>query len=294
MIKKSIDRKVFNTIAYIVVIITSLICILPFVFVISGSFSDQKDIYNYGYSIVPKSFSLEAYKIAFLSPNEILRAYINTIGVTIVGTCVGLILTAMTGYVLSRKDFEWRNKISFFFYFTMVFNVGLVPWYIICVNFLKLNDTYLALLIPFIMNVFYILVMKSFMSSIPQAIHESARVDGANDILIFIKIILPISKPALASIGLFIALGYWNDWYTSFMFISNKELYSLQFYLYKVVSGAEALQRLSNVVGVDTASIPTETLKLAMTVIATGPIVLLYPYIQKYFIKGLTIGAVKG
>jgi len=294
MIKNTIDRKIFIVIAYTTIIFTSMICLIPFMLVISGSISNQASIYQYGYSIIPKSISLEAYKIAFLSPDEIIRSYANTIGVTVVGTSIGLLITAMTGYVLSRKDFEWRNKISFFFYFTMIFNVGLVPWYIICVNFLKLNDTYFALLIPFVLNVFYILVMKSFMSSIPQAIHESARVDGANDIHIFIRIILPMSKPALASIGLFIALGYWNDWYTSFMFISNKDLFSLQFYLYKVVSGAEAFQQLSSVVGVDPASIPTEPLKLAMTVIVIGPIVLLYPHIQKYFVKGLTIGAVKG
>lgn len=199
----------------------------------------------------------------------------------------------MTAYVLSRKDFEWRNKFSFFFYFTTIFNGGLVPWYILCVRYLKFNDNILGLLLPFMLSVFNILVMKSFMNSIPTAIIESAKIEGANDFMIFI-LILPLLKPALATIGLFIALMYWNDWFLSYIFMQNQKLFSLQYYLYKIVAGAEALKRLTNVPGRENVIVPTESLKLAMTIITTGPIIMLYPFVQRYFVAGLTIGAVKG
>jgi len=223
----------------------------------------------------------------------IVKAYGITVSTTILGTAVGLFVTAMTGYILSQKDFDWRNKFSFFFYFTLLFNGGVVPWYILCVKYLKLSDNYLALVLPFMLNVFYILVMKSFMNSVPYSISESARIDGANDFAIFLKLIIPLSKPALASIGLFVALGYWNDWYTTFMFIQNQDLYALQYYLFKIISGAQALQRLTYAPIAGVAVMPSEALKLAVVIVTTGPIVLLYPFVQKYFITGLTIGSVK-
>jgi putative aldouronate transport system permease protein len=294
MKKISKDRLLFLTVSYILISILAVICLLPFVLVISGSFSSQEAILKYGYSLFPREFSLQAYKAAFLMPTDLLRAYGVTILTTITGTTLGLFITAMTGYVLSRKDFEWRSKFAFFFYFTTLFSGGLVPWYILCVRYLKLGDSFIALVVPMMLNVFYLLVMKSFMASIPEAIYESGKIDGANDFTIFIRLILPLAKPALASIGLFIALGYWNDWYLSFIFIQNQKLFTLQFYLFRIVTGAQALQNLSGIPGIENIRIPTETLKLAMTVITIGPIFLLYPALQKYFVKGLTIGSVKG
>jgi putative aldouronate transport system permease protein len=294
MNRNSSDKLLFSIIGYIFILLVVMICILPFILIISGSFSNQTAILNYGYNILPRKFTLSAYQVAFLKPQAILNAYLVTIMATIAGTCFGLFITAMTGYVLSRKDFDWRNKFSFFFYFTTLFSGGLVSWYMLVMKYLKLGDSFFALVFPVMLNVFYIIIMKSFMSTIPLAISESAKLDGANDFKIFIKLILPLSKPALASLGLFIALGYWNDWFLSYMFIQNDHLFTLQFYLYKIVAGADALSKLSFVPGRDSASVPTETLKLAMTVIATGPIVFLYPFVQKYFVSGMTIGAVKG
>jgi putative aldouronate transport system permease protein len=288
------DRALFMAIGYLLITFAAVFCLFPFLLVIAGSFSSQETILKQGYSLWPRDFSLGAYRLAFLNPEALLRAYGVTSLATASGTALGLFITAMTAYVLTRKNFLWRNRFSFFFYFTTLFSGGLVPWYILCVRYLKLNDSFLALVVPFMLNVFNMLVMKSFMGAIPDAISESARIDGASDFRIFVLIMLPLSKPALATIGLFIALGYWNDWYTSFMFIQNDKLFSLQFYLYKIVSGAEALRRIASVAGIDRVTAPTEPLKLAMTVIATGPIVLLYPFVQRYFISGLTIGAVKG
>ena len=290
----SSDKLVFSAIGHVYILIVAALCILPFILIISGSLSNQEAILKYGYSLLPREFSLSAYQIAFEKPQAIVNAYLVTIMTTLAGTAAGLFFTSMTGYVLSRKDFEWRNKFSFFFYFTTLFSGGLVSWYIMIVKYLRLGDSFIALVLPVILNVFYIIIMKSFMTSIPSAVSESARIDGANDFEIFIKLILPLSKPALASIGLFIALGYWNDWFLAYMFIQKDSLFTLQYYLYKIVAGADALAKLSFVPGRDSSAIPTEILKLAMTVIATGPIVLLYPFVQRYFVSGLTIGAVKG
>jgi putative aldouronate transport system permease protein len=203
----------------------------------------------------------------------------------------------MTAYVLTRKDFEWRNKVSFYFYFTTLFSGGLVPWYILMVKYFHLKDSYLALLLPPLLSVFNMLVMKSYMSGIPDAITESAKIDGAGDFRIFAKLILPLAKPALATIGLFIALGYWNDWYNSMLFIQNEKLYSLQYFLYKIVNNVEAYKNILSQTGGSVnvkIDMPSESLKMALTVIVTGPIILLYPFVQKYFVQGITIGAVKG
>lgn len=295
--KKSRDVKALNVLSYTVIIVVALLCIIPFLIVIAGSFTDEKAILANGFSLFPKALSLDAYRTALKEPVEIIRAYGVTTSLTIMGTITGLFIVAMTAYVLQRKDFEWRNKFSFFFYFTTLFSGGLVPWYILMVKYLNFKNSYFALLVPLLLNVFNILVMKSYISGIPQALTESAKIDGAGDFEIFIKIILPLSKPALATVGLFIALGYWNDWYNCMLFINNEKLYSLQYYLYKIVNNIEAYKNIIAQTGGNAGMVvdlPSESLKMALTVIVTGPIILLYPFVQKYFVQGITIGAVKG
>lgn len=296
--KKSKDIKIFNLISYSIVALISLVCLIPFLLVLVGSFTDEKEIIMNGYSLFPSKLSLSAYKTALKEPIAILRAYGVTISLTVIGTSLGLFIVAMTGYVLQRKDFALRNKISFFFYFTTLFSGGLVPWYILMVKYLHLKDNYLALLLPPLLSVFNIIIMKSYISGIPQALTESAKIDGAGDFQIFIKIIIPLLKPALATVGLFIALGYWNDWYNSMLFINNEKLFSLQYYLYRIINNIEAYKNiLAQTGGSSIGSViemPTESLKMALAMIVTGPIVLLYPFVQKYFVSGITVGAVKG
>lgn len=219
---KQLDRKIFSGIGYVSLIFLAILCILPFVLVVSSSFTEENKIITEGYQFIPTAFSTEAYSILFKYPEQMIQAYLVTIGVTIIGTLLGLFLTSMTAYALSRKDFKWRNKFSFFFFFTTLFSGGLVPWYLLMVNYLDMKDTLAALVIPMMLNVFYIIVMKSFMGSIPEAIVESAKIDGAGDFKIYARLILPLSKPALATIGLFLALAYWNDWYNALLFISMK------------------------------------------------------------------------
>ncbi|MHA6482167.1 carbohydrate ABC transporter permease [Paenibacillus sp. strain BS8-2] len=289
------DRKLFSIMGYASLTILALLCLLPFLLVVSSSMTSEQKIIVDGYQFIPLEFSLEAFTILFKYPDQMINAYLVTIGVTAVGTLFGLLLTSMTSYALSRKDFKWRNKFSFFFFFTTLFNGGLVPWYLLIVNYLGMKDTLLALVIPLLLNVFYIIVMKSFLSGIPEAIVESAKIDGAGDFRIYVQLILPLSKPALATIGLFLALAYWNDWYHALLFVSDEKLMPLQYYLYKMLGNMDGMRKAMMGAGaVVTTSVPTESLKMAMTVVATGPILLAYPLVQRYFVQGLTIGAVKG
>ncbi|WP_374043646.1 carbohydrate ABC transporter permease [uncultured Paenibacillus sp.] len=293
--RKSVDRLLLQMIGTIALTLLAVFCLFPFILVISSSFTEESKIIEDGFQLIPTAFSLEAYSILFKYPQEMLKAYGVTISVTLLGTLFGLFLTSMTAYVLARKDFKWRSHFSFFFFFTTLFSGGLVPWYLLIVNYLDLKDTLIVLILPMLMNVFYIIVMKSFMSSIPEAIIESAKIDGAGDFQIFLRFVIPLSKPALATIGLFIALGYWNDWYNALLFISNSDLMPLQYYLYRLLGNMDGMRKAMMAAGaVASSDIPTESLKMAMTIVATGPIMIAYPFIQRYFVQGLTIGAVKG
>jgi putative aldouronate transport system permease protein len=293
--KKSADSVVFNTLGYIILIFLALLCVLPFLLIISGSFTDNYTAAHFGFAFWPSKFSLEAYNKAFQIPGQIYNAYKTTIIVTTCGTVILLILSSMTGYVLSRKDYKYRNVISFYFFFTTIFSGGLVPWYILCNEYLKFADHPLvAMVVPGLFSYFYIIIMRSFISGIPDSISESAKIDGANDFDIFIRFILPLSKPVLATVGLFAALGYWNDWYNAMLFVKNDKYYPLQYFLYMIINRMNTLNNLSKSLNIKQEDVPTETFKLAITVISTGPIILLYPFLQKYFIRGMMIGAVKG
>jgi putative aldouronate transport system permease protein len=248
----------------------------------------------YGYSFIPQKFSLEAYKLVFQYPEKIGRGYVVSIGITSIGTFLGLFLITMTAYVISRKTFKLRNGISFYFFFTTLFNGGMVCTFIFYIRYLGLKDSYLALILPGMFNIFYLLIMRSFVSDIPQALIESAKIDGAGEFRIFLQIILPLLPSALATIGLFLALGYWNDWYNAMLYINDPNKYPLQYMLYDILMRAQAFSQIASKVGIQMQNLPTYSLKLAMAVVATGPIILVYPFVQKYFIKGITIGSVKG
>jgi multiple sugar transport system permease protein/putative aldouronate transport system permease protein len=214
---------------------------------------------------------------------------------TVIGTFVGLSIIAMTGYALQRKDFDFRNAISFYVYFTSLFSAGLAPTYLLMTQTYHLKDNYLAVLLPSLMSPFLIILMKNFVKAIPHEITESGKIDGAGDFKIFYALILPMLKPALATIGLFLALGYWNEWYNTNLYLSARvPVKSLQYTLYEVVNKTAALKNTIAGQYVVLDNLPSESLKMATAVMATGPIVLVYPFVQKYFIGGITVGAVKG
>lgn len=298
-VKKGKDVIALNIIAYTFCSLIALMCLIPFIMIFSGSFSSEAAIAANGFSLLPQDFSLEAYKTVFKDPMVVVRAYATTIILTIVGTVVGLLVQTMTAYVLSRKDFEWRNAFSFFFYFTTLFSGGLVPTFILYTQTLGLKDSYLALLLPLVFSVYNLLIMKSYISAIPDSLIDAAKIDGCGEMRTLFQVVMPLIKPALATVGLFIALAYWNDWYHAMLYIKSSEKYPLQYFLYQQVNNIEAYKKLiaNNAVSGDVVSalsLPTQTLKLALTIVVTGPIILAFPFVQKYFVQGITIGAVKG
>ena len=279
-------------------ILCTIACVLPLLIVFSASITDEKAVTMYGYSLFPRNLSLEAYKYIFKDIMVILRAYGVTVFVTVVGSALSLVIIALYAYPISRKDFKYRNVFTFIAFLTMLFNGGLVPWYMVYVNVLHIDDTIMALILPYLMTPLYVLIMRTFfMTTIPDGIIEAARIDGAGELQTFVWIVLPLAKPVLATIGLFNLLTYWNDWYAPLLFINNEKLFNLQYLMYRV---DKAIIYLSNNAGSINnatqimANLPTQTARMAMAVIAIGPIILTYPFFQKYFVEGLTIGSIKG
>ena len=288
------DNIAINALGIAFIGLFALACLIPFYLIVIASFTPEASLIRDGYPIIPHSFDLQSYALCIKNPTSVLLAYANTIGVTLIGTIMSILLCTMTGYVLSRKDFPYRNQFSFFFFFTTLFNGGLVPWYILCTRYLSMKNSYLGLILPLMFSVWNMIIAKSFIGGIPSAIIESAKIDGANDFTIYIKLIMPLSKPLIATLGLFSALAYWNDWYNCMLYVTNENMFTLQYYLQRMLGSAQALKLVAEKSGIALPSVPLEGMKMAMTIIATGPIVLLYPFVQRYFVKGLTIGAVKG
>ena len=294
-IKKKTSTIVFEIIMYSMLTILSIVCLLPFIIIVSGSFTDNTTILTQGYSILPRDFTLAAYQMIFKTPGDILQAYKMTIFYTVVGTAVGLVMITLTGYVISRKEFKYRNQVSFLIYFTSIFGGGMIPWYLMYANVLNMKGSTFPIWFPALMSPFLVILMRTFIvGSVPDAITESAKIDGAGHFTIFAKIVMPVLGPGLATVGLFLALGYWNDWYRSSMFSTSSKTWELQFYLYDLLNATTALKQMSQSANVATAQLPTESVKLAMAVVATGPVLFLYPFVQKYFVSGITVGAVKG
>lgn len=291
--RKIISTPWFTFISYAIVLVIALVCVLPFIVLISGSLSTESSVIKDGYWFWPRDFSIDAFKFIFRYPQDVLSAYKVSIIITVIGTTLSLLISSMSAFVISRKEIRYRNALAFFLFFTTLFSGGLAPYYIWISRNLHLSDTYLVLILVPMFNVMYILILRSFIQgSVPEPLIESAKIDGAGYLRIYFQMILPLSKPALASIGVFMVLHYWNDWWTAMMFTNNNNMVPLQYLLYKMLSSINLSSSMAeHVANFDS---PKETFKLAMTVIATGPIILAFPFVQKYFVSGITIGAVKG
>lgn len=280
----------------LIMIAVALFCVVPLVYIVSASFSSKAALTEYGYTLIPKEFDLAAYEYVLKSPKQILTAYGVTIFVTVVGTVISLLFTSMLGYVMSRKDFKYHRILSFLVLFTLLFNGGMVPTYITINNFYKLGDKIWAQLLPYIIVPWHVFLMRGFFNNVPMSLIEAARMDGAGEIRTFFRIVVPISKPAFATVGLFTAFTYWNDWYLSLMYINEANLQSLQYYLYRIMNNINFMtsSMMSAQVTIDMSKIPSESARMALCVIAAGPMLLIFPFFQKYFVKGISIGAVKG
>ena len=243
-VKHGKDVLALNIIAYGFCGLMALICLVPFLMILAGSFSSESAIMKNGFSLLPQDFSLEAYRTVFREPMVVVRAYATTICLTIAGTLLGLALQTMTAYVLARKEFEWRNYFSFFFYFTTLFSGGLVPYYLLIRQTLHLVDSYLALLLPLLFSVYNLLIMKSYILGIPESLIDAAKIDGCGNGRFFVQIALPLSTPAFATIGFLMLVAKWNDWNTSLIYIRNQDLYTLQYLLQRILNETAFLKNL--------------------------------------------------
>jgi len=292
-----LDRSdyILRGISYTFVALFALFCLLPFVLIVSASLSSESEILANGFGLFPRGFTFTAYEYIFKSPRQIIGSYVVTVTMTVFGTAIGLFVISMTGFALFRQDFRFRNQISFFIYFTTLFSAGLAPTFLWVARELGLRGTYWAVFLQLLMTPWLIILMKNFMRTVPYEVVESGKVDGAGDFRIFVQLTLPMMKPALATVGLFLALGYWNEWYLSSLYLgSTVEFKPLQYYLYNIINTANALRNSVAGDNVSVTDLPSNTLKMASAVVATGPILLAYPFVQKYFVSGLTVGAVKG
>jgi putative aldouronate transport system permease protein len=274
-----------------VLILVGLGCLIPMLLVISVSFSDEQQLAIQGYQLLPVGFSTFAYEYILQNPQQILRAYGVTIFVTTVGTAVGLIVCAMLAYPLARKDFRLRGILSFYVFFTLLFSGGMVPFYILVTQYLGWKDNILALVAPYIVTAWYVLILRTSFSQLPTELLEAARIDGAGEWRIFFQIVLPLSKPVLATIGLFYILRYWNDWFLALLFINDSALYPLQYLLQVLMRNINFLSSNPQTMG---EPIPTSSARMAMAVLAFGPALFAFLLLQKYFIRGITIGSLKG
>jgi putative aldouronate transport system permease protein len=294
-----VKSQLYQAIIHVFFIGIVCLCLLPFFLLVITSFTDEMTIVSEGYSFLPSKFSLAAYEFLWNDSSNIFRAYGITILVTVVGTFVGLSITALCAYPLSRKDMLIRKPLSFIVFFTLLFNGGLVPTYLVYTQVFDMKNTLLALIIPGLLsNGFYVLIMRTFfMTSIPTPVIESASIDGAGEFKIFFQIVLPLSLPILATVGLMQTIGYWNDWFNGLIYVTDSKLFSLQNLLNRILLNAQFLSSNASSSTTELAAssnIPMESVRMAMAVIGTIPLLIAYPFFQKYFVKGLVIGAVKG
>ncbi len=285
----------FTILGYGVMTLVTLMCFIPFWLIIIASISDEQTVLTEGFKLWPSQLSFDAYRSIFQGFKALMQSYLVTIFITVVGTTLSLLLTSMAGFVLIRQDFPARNKVSFFIYFTTLFSGGVIPSYILFVKYLTLKNTLWALILPSLLSPWNIFLMRNFMKSIPYSLVEASKIDGANDWQIYQRVMIPLCKAGLATVGLFIALNYWNDWYHASLYITKESLYPLQYLLYRMLSNAEYMKQAAAAgVFLDTVVLPSETLKMATALVVTGPILLVYPFVQRYFVKGIMIGSIKG
>ena len=280
----------------IMFIILAAAIVFPFILLVVISISNEKDIIRYGYSIIPKNVDFAAYKYVFKNPTSVINAYKVTIIVSVVYMVFSTFLMALVAYPLSRRTFKGKMFVSFYLYFTMLFGGGLVPTYILITQYYGLGDSLWVYILPGLISPWYVFMMRSFFQEVPHEMIESAYIDGAGEYRIFAQIIVPLSKPVIATVALFQFLGKWNDWNTALLYINDETKISLQYLLQRILQNMQAMQSMeSNLTSfVNATEIPSETARMAMAVVVAGPALVVFPFFQKYFVKGLTVGGVKG
>ncbi len=293
-----IESKTFNRVATVILTLLVAATLLPIILIVLASFTAEAALIRNGYSFFPEEFSLDAYYYIVKQGAVITRAYGVSFFVTIAGTAASVLITAMLAYPMSRKSFKYRNVLAFFVFFTMLFNGGIVPSYIMWTRFFHIKNTIWALLIPnYLVTAFNVILVKNFYANnVPDALVEAAQIDGAGELTIFYKIMIPLARPVVATVGLFTGLCYWNDWTNGLYYVDNEKLYSIQLLLIKIMNNIQGLKANSNaaMLGTGAVDLPSTSVRMAMALIGILPILAVYPFIQKHLIRGIVVGAVKG
>ena len=294
-IRQSRNDRWARILAYVIVGLFGLICLYPLMLTVTVSLTPEDVINRDGYRLIPRQWSLDTYTYIFAhSGARIMKSYGITILVTVVGTFGSMLVTSMIAYAISLRELKYRNVIAFICNFTSIFSAGLIPWYVVCVNWYGLRNNILALILPAMFSVWYMFLMRTYFKAISPSLYDAAKIDGAGHLTIFFRIALPLSVTALLTVGLMYALNYWNDWWHALMFIDDRNMYPLQYYLYSIMSNVNAVSS-GRVPSGAAANIrlPAETVKMAVTIITIGPILFGYPFIQRFFVRGIMTGAVK-
>lgn len=283
-------------IANLILLIVTLLCVLPFLTVLSASFSEEKQLVDFGYGILPRGLSIDAYRVVFANSKQVINAYIVTIAVTAIGSVVGTLLMAMAAYAISRKDYSWRKIANFYIYFTMIFSGGAISSYLWITQSLHLKNNILVLILPLLVSGWNIFLLRTYLSKIPMEIIEATKIDGANEFQVFFKIILPMSSVGLATILVMTALAYWNQWYACLMYMSNEKYMTLQYYLMRIMNNIQSIlnAQSSQAMMMDVSNLPSESARMAMCVVSAGPMIFVFTFFQKYFVGGIALGSVKG
>ena len=285
---------VAHVLIHAILIALTVLFALPLLLVISGSFSSEQDIALRGYALIPSHFSLAAYQYLFNNSDLLISGYGVTIVVTLIGSSASLLIMALLGYTISRRDFRFRRILSLFTLLTLLFNGGIVPAYIMMTQLLHVQDNLLAYILPYLVTPLNVLLLRTYFAGLPTELLEAARLDGAGEWRIFFQIVVPMSTPALATVGLLVMLVYWNDWFQPLLYITNTHLMSLQYLLYQIQQNVMLLNTSASQSNVSTTAIPSQSVLMAMAVLAIGPIVLAFLFTQRYFVRGITLGGLKG
>lgn len=296
MIENKTSQIIHKALGYIFLTIAAFLCALPFLIVTSASFSNESLLAINGYSIIPQGFTLDGYAQAFKHSGKLFKSYGTTVFVTAVGGTLSTLLTAMTAYPISRNSYKFKKSTNFFIYFTMLFSGGAIPSYILISQYLHLKNNILVLILPQMVGAWNVFMLRTSFSQIPSAVIEAAKIDGASEWKTFFSVVVPMSVTGIATIFLLVALAYWNEWYYSLMYMTNEKIFSLQYYLSKTMSNIDEILRnqQTSSLTTETANIPSETTRMAMCVLAAGPMIFVFMFFQKYFVGGITVGSVKG
>jgi putative aldouronate transport system permease protein len=280
-----------HLLVHLLLILIGIACLIPMLLIISISLSDERALALEGYSLLPQGFSTFAYEYILREPAQILRSYLVTAIITAIGTVGGLILCSLLAYPLSRQDYKLRGPLSFYVFFTLLFSGGMVPFYILMTRYLGLKDNLLALILPYMVTAWYVLILRTSFAQLPVELLDAARIDGAGEWRIFFQMVIPLSKPVLATVGLFFILRYWNDWFLALLFMNKPDYYPLQYLLYVLMANINFMASNPQTTGIP---IPTQSARMAMAVLAFGPALFSFLLLQKYFVRGITIGGLKG